>query len=269
MFGLIIARLTDTLHATRQPRCRRKRWAPPPSTSITPNAPDAQPVDWGQFLPAILITLAVLAAAAIVAAIGFVLWRSAAKQREQRRKATFQGQTQLQRWETGVTALNAASAAVWEFESDIKSVYFTWTLLSDVTEPASEAFYTAYAEAIALHAETPPADDDLVTAFVAGAKKAERAFSTANDNALRKARLGIIHGNRQLTRAERRKLDQAEKLLNQALDTANTPELAKTAHAKAQALLDEVGVVIPERLTANAVRAIESVNRPALMAPQP
>ena len=74
---------------------------------------------------------------------------------------------------------------------------------------------------------------------------------------------------RKLTRAETRRLEQARKLLAQALDPANTPELATQAHTKAHELLDEVGLIIPERLTATTVRSIEALHQTALPAGSP
>lgn len=153
-----------------------------------------------------------------------------------------------------------------EFESDVESVYFTRPLLADVTEPLSGVFYTAYGDALSLQIETTPTDDDQISAFVTAANAAQRAFTAANDNALRKARLGVVHGDRKLTPEEKRKLGQARNLVAQALDHANTPELATTAHSKAQELLDEVGVIVPERLATSVVRSIETLHQSALTA---
>ncbi|WP_102145697.1 hypothetical protein [Mycobacterium hubeiense] len=163
-------------------------------------------------------------------------------------------------------AVASVSERLWDFESDPESAYFTRPLLADVTEPDSAQFYSAYAKAQALHTEMVPLDDESIAAFVTAAGEAERAFGVADENARRKARLGVVSGGRVLTIDEKRKLGQARKLMAQALDTANTAEAAALAHAKATGLLDEIGVVVPERLATAVVHQIEATHRAALTA---
>lgn len=237
-----------------------------PTLSATPTAPPAaqpdQPTDWTWVLQA-LVALVILAA---IVGIGLAAWSVLSRRRASRRAAAEVRRTQLQRWANGVTALDVTSAHLMEFESDVEAVYFTRPLLADVDEPATATFYTAFAEANALHTEAVPTNDEQINAFVIAAAAAARAFGLADENARRKGRLGVIHGGRALTGDEKRKLGQARKLMAQALDPANTPDFAQTAQAKAQAVLDEVGLVIPERLTAEVTRSIEALHMPALSA---
>lgn len=175
---------------------------------------------------------------------------------------------QLERWDKGVKALSTVRQAIIDFETDPLAVRFARPLLADVAEPASATFYAAFGEADALHTEAVPQDDSRITEFVNAALAAESAWAAANENALRKARLGIIHGGRVLLREDKRKLSQAQTLINQALDPASTLEFAANALTKAQELLDAVGLVIPERLAVNTVQAIESIHRRELMSAQ-
>lgn len=202
----------------------------------------------------------------VVIVVGFFLWRSVSRHRSASREARERRAAQLQRWSKGVKAVESVSEMLWDFESDPESVYFTRPLLADVTEPDSAKFYAAYAKVQALHTEAVPLDDEQIAAFVTAAGEAERAFGVADENARRKARLGVVSSGRILTIEEKRKLGQARKLMAQALDAANTTEAAASAHAKATELLDEVGVVVPERLTTAVVRQIEATHRAALTA---
>ncbi|WP_079580497.1 hypothetical protein [Mycobacteroides abscessus] len=175
---------------------------------------------------------------------------------------------QLERWSKGVDALNMVRQGVIDFESDPLAVRFGRPLLADVNEPASATFYVAFGEADALHTEVVPQDDSRITEFVTAARAAENAWGAANENAIRKARLGVIHGGRVLMREDKRKLAQAQNLISQALDPASTLEFAANALTKAQELLDAVGLVIPERLAVKTVQAIESIHRRELMSAQ-
>lgn len=240
--------------------------ATPTSTSPAPQAPQPDSTDSASWLVPIGIVAAVLVAIAGLIGLGILITRVIARRRTARQEAQQRRTAQLQRWALGEKTLNATSAALMEFESDVESVYFTRPLLADVTEPLSGVFYTAYGDALSLQIETTPTDDDQISAFVTAANAAQRAFTAANDNALRKARLGVVHGDRKLTPEEKRKLGQARNLVAQALDHANTPELATTAHSKAQELLDEVGVIVPERLATSVVRSIKTLHQSALTA---
>jgi hypothetical protein len=62
----------------------------------------------------------------------------------------------------GVTILEITSANLMEFKSEVGSVYVTRPLLADVNEPVTARFYTAYAEAQALHTEMAPTDDEQI-----------------------------------------------------------------------------------------------------------
>jgi hypothetical protein len=263
---------TSTTSPSPTPSATTTAASPEPSSTPSPTpspVPDGlnhtdstHPVDWS-FLPS---TLGVLAATATATGLVYLAWRTVSTQRDRRRDAATKRSAQQQRWAIGERSLAETSTHVMEFETDPESVYFTRPLLADVSEPATAAFYTALAEAHALCIDTVPTDDQQITAFVTAATNAQRAFTAANDNALRKARLGVIHGDRKLTRDQTRKLGQARKLLAQALDPANTPELATHAHAKVQELIDDVGLIVPERLTATTVRSIAALHKAALPA---
>lgn len=172
--------------------------------------------------------------------------------------------TQLETWRQGLAALDETSEAVCAFEGDPESVYFTRWLLADVNEPATAAFYTAYDAALSLRTESVPVDTEAITAFVDAATAARRAFGVADENARRKARLGISHNGECLTRDERRKIEQARKLMRLARDPSLAEDNARNAYAKAQSLLDNVGVVVPERLMGSASKSIEAVRQKAL-----
>lgn len=127
--------------------------------------------------------------------------------------------------------------------------------------------YTALAPAQGLHTEQVPVDDDAIAAFAAATAAARTAFDTADANARRKARIGIVrdeHGERALSDNERRKVGQARKLLAQALDATATPQFARNAHEKALSLLAEVGVDVPQRLVVKVIDALETSRRLAL-----
>lgn len=227
--------------------------APAPAPAPVTAAPIDVPWDW------IGVVLAALAGLAIA-----VLMSRRYRTGKTRRVAQRKGQ--LERWAKGAGALSAVKQSLIEFECDPMASHFTRRLLADVNEPASAAFYVALGEAEALYTETVPGSDEQIAAFVAAALAAQRAFGAANENAVRKARLGISHGGRILSAAERQKLAQAQVLMAQALDESSSAQFAKTAIGKARELLDLVGAVVPERLAAKAVLSVEQVHRQALPA---
>lgn len=246
------------------------RPSPAPPTSEAPSTPfEGSPIE-GSPLTVDWTVLAIIAVVVLfVVALSFAafyLWRSVSRHRSAAQEARDRREAQLQRWAKGVKAVTSVSEKLWEFEADPESVYFTRPLLADVTEPASARFYTAYSKVQALQTETVPFDDELIGDFVTAAAEAERAFGAADDNARRKARAGVVSGGRTLTPEQSRKLGLARKLMAQALDSANTSEAAASAHAKATDLLDQVGVVVPERLATAVVRQIEATHRPQLTA---
>lgn len=246
---------------------------PPLTTAATSSAqptPDSAPAstfhpDW----TAVAEVLAVMVGIAALVAIAAVVWHMITKHRTTRRDAQQRRQDQITRWDTGQRVFRTVSQQLTEFEMDDEAVHFSRHLLADITEPLTAAFHQAFSKASALNLERPPSDDAQITAFVTAADEAQRAFGAANDNALRKARVGIISAGRQLTSDEQRRLSQARKLLNQALDPASTHEEATTAHTKAYRILDEVGVVVPERLKAGTIRSIEALHKPELTASTP
>ena len=197
---------------------------------------------------------------------GYKTW-SAVQDRKHRtflRDVARQGQ--LDRWAIGLTNFNAAAEALMAFETDPESVYFTRPLLGDTDEPATADFYTAFGAAQGLKLETVPTDDSAIEAFVDAAREAERAFKKADENARRKARIGIVHQNRKLTDTDKRKLEQARKLMTTATHPGTAPTEALAAHNKALVLLDDVGLIVPERLVTNVTRCIETVQRQAITA---
>lgn len=252
--------LPSLLSQTAAPSKPGTKTAPPPPPPAPTHVGAGDPFDWSIF--GVIAGVAVAIAAVI--GLGYVAVHLVGARSQRRADAARVRAAQLQRWEKGQQAMQTISALLMGFENDPEAVYFTRPLLADVNEPATAAFYTAFTNARALHLETAPTDDEQISAFVVAATVALQAFTTADDNARRKARLGVIHGDRKLTEPEAHKLEQARKLLAHALDPANTPELATQAHAKAQKLLDEVGLIIPERLTATTVRSIEALHQIAL-----
>lgn len=235
--------------------------APPVPASPPPVPPaPAEPTDWS-FVAGVGVS--VLAVVVGIVAITLV-WRYLAHRRIGKRAQQARRADQIALWQQGVTALAETSEALMGFEGDPESVYFTRRLLADVNEPATAAFYTAYGTAQSLHTEVIPTETDMITKFVEAAVTARRAFGTAAENARRKARLGISHDGHRLTIGERRKIGQAQKLMRQAHDPVATEAYAHNALAKALELLDSVGAIVPERLTANVTRSIETIHRRAL-----
>lgn len=219
--------------------------------------PAADPISWSHVGLGALVVLG-------VALAGFTLWRIG----RARSRAAAKRRDQVQRWTQGVKALNAASEALIAFEMDFENkpeaAYFDRPLLADVNEPTSARFYAAYGEAQALRTDTVPTDDQHIADFVKAAQEALHAFGIADENARRKARIGVVNDDKHLSMGEKRKLDQARKLLAQAIDPAASSSEASAAHAKALELLDSIGVVIPEKLATKGIRAIEQRRQLAL-----
>lgn len=240
---------------------------PTASTQPAPDAPSATTFhpDW----TLVAGVLAILVGIGVLVAVAVALGHLISKHRAARRDADLYRQDQITRWETGQRVFRTVAQQLTEFEIDDEAVHFSRYLLADITEPLTAAFHEAFSKASALNLERTPSDDAHITAFITAADEAQRAFEAANDNALRKARVGIISGGRQLTDAEQRRLSQARKLLNQALDPESTHSEATTAQTKAYRILDEVGVVVPERLKARTIRSIEALHKPELTAATP
>ncbi|WP_142386871.1 hypothetical protein [Mycobacterium hubeiense] len=229
----------------------------PPTTAPVATEP-APPTDWTWLIQA----AAVIAIVAVALGLAYLLWMGLSRLRA----ATAARRAQRQRWADSLAILDSTSTLLGEFECDIESVYFTRPLLADVNEPATAKFHAAYADALALRSDSAPTDDELITAFARAAAAAAYAFGLADENARRKGRIGVIHGNRQLNGDEKRKLDQARKLMAQAMDPATPSDNARQAQAKAREFLDQIGLVVPERLTAKAIQSIEALHKPALAA---
>lgn len=235
--------------------------SPTPQDTPAPQpAPPPEPTDWTTILTVVGAVLAV------VLALGLLLLarHSIAKRRRDRQKQQRRRSAQIELWQQGVKILTETSDALIAFETDPDAVYFTRRLLADVAEPATAAFYTAFSTAQNLRTETIPADTTMITAFVDAASTARTAFGVADENARRKARLGISHNDHRLTSEERRKIDQAQKLMRQAHDPVVPDENAHNALAKALSLLDDAGVIVPERLTSNVTKSIQTIHRRAL-----
>lgn len=233
---------------------------PPPTTQ--PDPAPTEPIDWTWAANLGIALLLLAATATVIAAIWWALSRRRAHIRERNARR----QTQIDRWNLGLATLNATSDALAEFEFDKAEVYFNRPLLGVLTEPASAEFYDAYATAVNLKTDNIPVDDETITTFVNAATKAHTAFTRADENARSKASRGIIHDNQRLNQPQRRKLEQARKLMAQATDASATPDFAHNAHTKALDLLDEVGLYIPTRLIDNVTRSIEATHRAALPA---
>lgn len=239
-----------------------------PAASTPPASAPSQSADWTTVVTVGGIAVAVIIAIALVMLTARYLIPTVARRRaargsqmryEQARRAA-----QIELWQLGLHALAETSDAITAFETDPESLYFTRPLLADVNEPTTAAFYDAYEAARILRTDTIPADNEMIIAFTDAANAARRAFGVADDNARRKARLGIAHDDRRLTVDERRKIDQAHKLMRQAHDPALTEQHAHNALAKSLSLLDAAGIIVPERLTAKVTKSIETIHRPAL-----
>lgn len=224
--------------------------------------PDAatEPADWSTVALVAIIAGAVLA----IAVVMLFAWRHLTKRSADKREQQARRNDQIEMWQRGLDALAETRDALMEFETDPESVYFTRRLLADVNEPATATFYTALGTAQTLCTDTIPTDPVLITAFVNAANAARRAFDVADQNARNKARRGISHNGHKFSREERRKIDQAQKLMRQAHDPALTEAHARNALAKALDLLDDAGAVVPERLTASLTKSIETIHRKAL-----
>ncbi|NTY62643.1 hypothetical protein [Mycolicibacterium sphagni] len=228
----------------------------------SPPAQPSTPADWTP----LVIALAVAAGGGGLTYAGYKTWSAIQDRQHRKSLQDLQRQGQLDRWDIGIASFNDAAEALIAFETDPESVYFTRPLLSDTDEPATAAFYAAFGAAQGLKLETVPTDDAAIAAFVAAAAAAQRAFNKADQNARRKARIGIVHDDRRLTDTDKRKLEQARKLMTTATHPGTSPTEAQAAHSKALLLLDDVGLIVPERLVTNVTRCIETVQRQAITA---
>ena len=237
--------------------------SPGPVEDPTPTsspAPAESPADWTTVGLVAIIAVAVLTAAVLAwFACRHLTKRGADKREQQARRSD-----QIELWQRGLDALAETQEALMEFEIDPESVYFTRRLLADVNEPATATFHTALGNAQTLRTDTVPTDPVLITAFVDAANAARREFDVADENARSKARRGISHNGHKLSDEEGRKIGLAQKLMRQAQDPALTEAHARNAFTKALGLLDEAGVIVPERLTANVTKSIETIHRKAL-----
>ena len=233
--------------------------APPPAAPPAPAGP-VEPTDWT--IVGLVATIAVTVL--VMAVLPWFAWRHLTKRGVDKRERQARRDAQIALWAQGLKALDETSEALMEFETDPESVYFTRPLLGDVSEPATAAFYTAYGTVQNLCTETIPTESTMVIAFAEAAENARRAFGVADQNARSKARRGISHNGHKLSPEERRKIDQAQKLMRQAHDPALTEAHAHNALTKALALLDDAGVIVPERLTANIAKSIDTIHRKSL-----
>lgn len=230
--------------------------APPSAAQTAP----AEAADWSTVALVAIIAVAVLA----IAIVMLFAWRHLTKRGADKREQQARRADQIEMWQRGLKVLAETQEALMEFEIDPESVYFTRRLLGDVNEPATATFYTVLDTAQSLCTETIPTDPALITEFVNAANAARRAFGIADENARSKARRGISHNGHKLSREERRKIDQAQKFMRQAHDPALTEAHAHNALTKALELLDDAGAIVPERLTTNVTKSIQTIHRKAL-----
>lgn len=242
---------------------------PPAPTTSTPPAPapkpeptpePSTPIDWTPFI----IAAAVVGAAGGIGYAGVKTWSAIDERRHRKAQRDGARQAQLDRWANGLASYTIAAEALMAFETDPESVYFTRPLLGDINEPLTAYFYETFGAAQSLKTSRAPADDAAIEAFIVAASAAKQAFLMADQNARRKARFGIVHQDRSLTDTEKRKLDQARKLMTTATHPGTSPTEAEAAHTKALRLLDDVGVIVPERLVAKVTQCIETVQRQAI-----
>lgn len=257
-FGELLGDDATSTTAPTAPENKPPAANPTPTTQPAPPTQPNEPFDWSWAI-GLAIGMGTVGAAG---GLSYGAWRF----RVHRRELATRRQRQLDLWAKGVAAFDAVSEALTQFEMDWESVCFTRPLLADVSEPATAEFHQAFTAAQSLYTETVPADDSAIAAFVDAAAKARVAFTRADDNATRKARLGVANDGRLLTETELKKLSQARGFMAQAHDPASTREAAKIAHDKALSLLEKAGVVIPKRLVAKVTQALEAELRPALVA---
>lgn len=238
--------------------------APPPPPKPAP--PQSTPAPTSVSSTAIFIVLASIAGVVALAVLTGKGISFIGSRRQIAEERTARRQQQVDRWTNGLSTMNATAEALMAFEVDPEAVYFTRPLLADTTEPASARFYTAFATAQTLKLENIPTDDDAITAFVNAATEAQQAFNAADENARRKARVGVSSNGRSLSAADKRKVDQARKLMATATNPAASPNESDVAHQKALELLDAVGTIIPERLVTKVTRQLETVRRQAITA---
>lgn len=240
--------------------------APPPPPKPAPPQSTPAPTQTSVSSTAIFIVLASIAGVVALAVLTGKGISFVGSRRQLAEERTARRQQQIDRWTNGLSTMNATAEALMAFEVDPEAVYFTRPLLADTTEPASARFYTAFATAQTLKLENIPTDDDAITAFVNAATEAQQAFNAADENARRKARVGVSSNDRTLSATDKRKVDQARKLMATATNPAASPNEADVAHRKALELLDAVGTIIPERLVTKVTRQLETVRRQAITA---
>lgn len=155
------------------------------------------------------------------------------------------------RWQAALGRHDSVLRSYLPYETD-PIVVLSYPALTDVSEPASAAFFDAMHDADVLRSDDRPGDE-TAEAYVAAVSTLVRAWSAAERNARR-------IGNQHLAENDRRTAEQAIKLLRHAEGAPSDVErrsYAERAYTLLKQLTDRAVIVMPPR----AMRAIEAQRR--------
>ncbi len=137
-------------------------------------------------------------------------------------------------------------------------ILMRYPALTDITHPATAAFHEAMEEATALRTETMPSDSTFAAAYRDAVRRLTVAWATAERSAKRE-------GTTYLDPVDRRRLEQAAKLLRHAESAESLPERAVYLR-QVKSIMDELveggaihaPVKVVEAIEAATARAIEA-----------
>ncbi|TCN50880.1 hypothetical protein EV641_111156 [Rhodococcus sp. SMB37] len=160
-------------------------------------------------------------------------------------------------WESAKNKHDEILLAYLPYETE-PLILMRYPALTDITHPATAAFHEAMEEATALRTETMPSDSTFAAAYRDAVRRLTVAWATAERTAKRE-------GTTYLDPVDRRKLDQAAKLLRHAESTESLPE--RVAYLRqVKSIMDELvenGSIhappkVVEAIEAATTRAIEA-----------
>ncbi|NKY33025.1 hypothetical protein HGA13_08060 [Nocardia speluncae] len=137
-------------------------------------------------------------------------------------------------------------------------ILMRYPALTDITQPATAGFHDAMEEANALRTETMPSDSKFAAAYRDSVRRLAVAWATAERTAKRE-------GTTYLDPRDRRKLEQAAKLLRHAEGAASSPERAvylRQAKSILVELVDNGAIHTPPKI----VEAIDTATSLAIEA---
>lgn len=209
----------------------------PPEAPVGPTVPaqpstDSSHVDWTWVLT-VLVVVAIVAATAVAI---FIAWRAIARYRRHvtARRATRTAADELWNEAQRICDDVLSCVAAWEF--DPQERYFNRPLLADSGEQLTADWWEAHAAMMAALPERRPADCKKARAAVVAAEHAREAWEKAWHYA-GNIGLGTLPGH------DRRRMQQAQKILAQSADQATTDAERAVCIDRVVAILAEVTAV--------------------------